>query len=103
MSLGNAPGPPPGGVMLSTFPFTFQYESEIRARLVEGRIEHLMEPDYHGNPAEPEAGSLVFENPGWNILDTAREAGFAKAEMVLVSGMRRGITGAEIAGVFVLR
>ena len=62
-----------------------------------------MEPDYHDNPAEPESGSLVFETPGWNILDTARDAGFAKAELVLVSGMRRGITSAEIAGVLVLR
>ena len=93
----------PGGVMLSTFPFTFYYESEVRARLVDGRIEHLMEPEYHGNPAEPESGSLVFEIPGWNILDTAKDAGFARAELVFVSGMKRAITGAEVGGIFVLR
>jgi SAM-dependent methyltransferase len=93
----------PGGVMLSTFPFTFHYESDIRARLVDGRIEHLMEPEYHGNPAEPEAGSLVFEVPGWNIFDRTSEVGFSRAEMVFVSGMRRAITGAEIGGIFVYR
>jgi hypothetical protein len=93
----------PGGVMLSTFPFTFHYESDIRARLVDGRVEHLMEPEYHGNPAEPESGSLVFEVPGWNIFDRTREVGFSRAEMVFVSGMRRAITGAEIGGVFVYR
>ena len=93
----------PGGVMLSTFPFTFYYESEVRARLVDGRIEHLLEPEYHGNPAEPASGSLVFEIPGWNILGTAKDAGFARAELVFVSGMKRAITGAEVGGIFVLR
>jgi len=93
----------PGGVMLSTFPFTFYYESEVRARLVDGRIEHLMEPEYHGNPAEPASGSLVFEIPGWNILDTAKDAGFVRAELVFVSGMKRAITAAEVGGIFVLR
>jgi SAM-dependent methyltransferase len=92
-----------GGVMLSTFPFTFVYDGEVRARLVGGRIEHLEEPEYHDNPAEPGVGSLVFEVPGWNILDRARQAGFRRAEIVFVSGMRQGITASDIAGVFVLR
>jgi SAM-dependent methyltransferase len=92
-----------GGVMLSTFPFTFVYDSAVKARLVDGEIEHLDEPEYHGNPAEPEARSLVFEIPGWNILDRARQAGFSRAEMVFVSGRKRAITASEVAGVFVLR
>lgn len=92
-----------GGVMLSTFPFTFVYDSAVKARLVGGEIEHLDEPEYHGNPAEPKARSLVFEIPGWNILDRARQAGFSRAEMVFVSGRKRAITASEIAGVFVLR
>jgi 2-polyprenyl-3-methyl-5-hydroxy-6-metoxy-1,4-benzoquinol methylase len=93
----------PGGVMLSTFPFTFVYDSVVRARLADGQIEHLEEPEYHGNPAEPETRSLVFEIPGWNILDRARQAGFSRAEMVFVSGKEQAITASEIAGVFVLR
>lgn len=92
-----------GGVMLSTFPFTFMYDSEIRARLVAGEIEHMEEPEYHGNPAEPDARSLVFEIPGWNILDMARRGGFSRAEMVFVSGRKRAITASEVGGVFVLR
>lgn len=92
-----------GGVMLSTFPFSYQQESVTKARLVGGAIEYLTEPEYHGNPAEPEKGSLVFQIPGWNILDAARAAGFVRAEMVFVSSFERAITGAEIAGVFVMR
>jgi hypothetical protein len=93
----------PGGVMLSTFRFTLQYDSAIRARLADGNLEHLAEPEYHDNRADPGVRSLVFEIPGWNILDRARQVGFSRAEMVFVSGMRRGITASDIAGVFVLR
>lgn len=94
----------PGGVMLATFPFTFRQLGETKARLVEGgEIEYLTEPEYHSNPADLQGGSLVFHVPGWDILDDARRAGFTIAEMVLVSGLERGITGAEIAGVFVMR
>jgi SAM-dependent methyltransferase len=93
----------PGGVMLSTFPFSFRYESIVKAALVNGVVEYFTEPEYHGNPAEPEKGSLVFEIPGWQILDSARAAGFAVSHMVFMSSHRKAITGAEIAGIFVLR
>jgi len=93
----------PGGVMLSTFPFSFRYESIVKAKLVNGAVEYLAEPEYHGNPAEPEKGSLVFEIPGWEILERARAAGFSRSEMVFLSSVAKGITGADIAGEFVLR
>lgn len=93
----------PSGVMLSTFPFSFRYENIVRARMAEGGIEHLTEPEYHGNPAEPEKGSLVFAIPGWQVLEAARSAGFGRAEMVFLSSIEKGITGAEIAGILILR
>ena len=80
----------PGGVMLSTHPFTWIDTPTVRARLVEGQVEHLMEPEYHGNPAAP-TGSLVFTVPGWNILEQCRSAGFAKAEMVMLSSESLGL------------
>jgi SAM-dependent methyltransferase len=92
-----------GGVMLSTFPFSFRYESIVKAALVDGVVEYLTEPEYHGNPAEPGKGSLVFEIPGWQILDSAKAAGFAVSEMVFMSSHRKAITGAEVGGIFVLR
>lgn len=93
----------PGGVMLSTFPFTYIQSGVVKARLIDSRIEYLTEPEYHGNPVDPAGGSLVFEIPGWDILDHARDAGFSKAEMVFVGGPQRAITGAEVSGIFVLR
>jgi hypothetical protein len=60
------------------------------------------EAEYHENPVDPERGSLVFQIPGWDILDRVREAGFARAEMHFVTSHRRGICGAELAGLHFL-
>jgi SAM-dependent methyltransferase len=93
----------PGGVVLSTFPFCFRRETLMKARMVNGHIEYLTEPEYHGNPIEPEEGSLVFQIPGWDILDTARNVGFRQTEMVFLSSLERGITATDVAGVLVFR
>jgi SAM-dependent methyltransferase len=93
----------PQGLILSTFPFSFTQETLIRAKMVDGKIEYLTEPEYHGNPMEPEEGSLVFQIPGWDILDTARNVGFRRAEMVFISSLQRGITASDVAGVLVFR
>lgn len=69
----------PGGAILATFPFHVACEaSVVRARLVAGTIEHLLSPQYHGNPVSPE-GSLVFQDFGWDLLDVMRGIGFSPA------------------------
>ena len=93
----------PGGQLVGTVPFNYGAEhTAIRARLTDAGIEHLHPPEYHGNPLDPEGGSLVFQIPGWDILSTCREAGFTEAQMVFLSSGRYGVAGAEIAGTFVL-
>jgi 2-polyprenyl-3-methyl-5-hydroxy-6-metoxy-1,4-benzoquinol methylase len=93
----------PGGRLIGTFPFDWGSPSTaIRARLTQGSIEHLHPPEYHGNPVDPEGGSLVFQIPGWDILDMCRQAGFADVRMVFTGSTRYGITGREIPGIFVL-
>lgn len=69
----------PGGAILATFPFHVAYETTVvRAKLAAGTIEHLLAPQYHGNPVSPE-GSLVFQDFGWNLLDVMRGIGFSPA------------------------
>jgi len=90
----------PGGWHVGTHPFAFMNESGIvRTQIVGGQISHLLEPEYHGNPAGPP--SLVFETPGWDILNRARAAGFAFAQMRFVASERYGYL-TENLGVFVL-
>jgi hypothetical protein len=93
----------PGGYLVSTFPFDPSRESTLtKARLVDGNIEHLMEPEYHGNPVRATEGSLVFQSPGWDIIETCESAGFAKAQLIFVASSRYGISSNGIPGVFVL-
>jgi SAM-dependent methyltransferase len=91
----------PGGRVVGTFPFAYgQTEGLRKARLgADDAIEHLMPPEYHGNPVDPGGGSLVFEVPGWDVIERARDAGFSDAMMVFDSSMERGITASELSGI----
>lgn len=97
-----------GGVLLSTFPFAFKRDEGIeRARLREdGSIEHLLPPEYHGDPVKRE-GVLVFTIPGWNILDQCRAAGFAEPQMLFLCLPSQGIVGGTpeggLGGIIILR
>jgi SAM-dependent methyltransferase len=83
----------PGGVMISTHPFTWKAEHRRRAIVRNGAVEHLTTPEYHGNPVS-EKGSLVFTVPGWQILEDCRQAGFTRAEMVMIASTEKAIFGA---------
>ncbi|MFQ6538972.1 class I SAM-dependent methyltransferase [Aphanothece stagnina] len=94
----------PRGVLLSTFPFLQnRNESVIKSRLTaKGEIEYLMEAEYHGNPVDPKSGSLVFQIPAWEILDTFQEESWHSTEMVLLSSRKSGLVSRDYPGVFML-
>ncbi len=90
----------PGGWHIGTHPFMFtKTASDLRSVLVDGKVSHLKEPEYHGNPVDA-GGSLVFETPAWDIIDRARAAGFSNPHMRFVCSERRGFL-TENTGVFV--
>ncbi len=92
----------PGGWHVGTCPFLFMgQDSLVRARLVDGKVEHLTEPEYHGNPVSAE-GSLVFELPGWDILQRCRTAGFSYAAMRFMISETYGCLSPDCSGIFVL-
>ena len=74
----------PGGTLVLTAPFLpHSAETLVRAkRAPDGTIEHLLEPEYHGNPVD-DGGVLCFYHFGWDLLDELRAAGFSKAEIVM--------------------
>jgi SAM-dependent methyltransferase len=94
----------PEGRLIATFPFADRAETtQRRAVLEDGQVRHLATPEYHGNPMDPEGGSLVFQLPGWDILRRARRVGFSSAEMVFWSSRERGLTEWHKAGVLLLQ
>jgi len=66
-----------GGTVLATFPFHVENDTtRVRATLAGNAVEHLLPPQYHGNPVSTD-GSLVFQDFGWDLLETMRAAGFS--------------------------
>ena len=73
-----------GGKLLLTAPFTRGPKHVIRARMrPDHTIEHLLEPEYHGDPIDP-AGCLCFYHFGWELIDDLKAAGFRKAACHLI-------------------
>jgi SAM-dependent methyltransferase len=72
----------PGGTLVLTAPFISSNEhTVVRARIDHnGAVEHLMQPEYHGDPKSSD-GILCFYHFGWDLLDTARDAGFKEVCM----------------------
>ena len=90
------------GILIATFPFANRSSTSLqRATIVNGKIQHYSEPEYHGNPMDPQGGSLVFQIPGWDILDRAKQVGFKSAHIRFISSCQYGILGAQHAGIFI--
>lgn len=79
------------GCMIFTVPFSLTASENIERALMnsEGQIEHLMEPEYHGDPISGE-GILCFRHYGWNILNDLREAGFRNAYAAIFNSIPFG-------------
>jgi SAM-dependent methyltransferase len=70
----------PGGLLLFSIPFSSaRATTQVRAYInSEGKIIHDHPPEIHGNPLSNK-GALAFQNFGWDILDSLREANFSDA------------------------
>ncbi len=84
----------PDGVLVLSVPFYFEAgRSRELARIVDGVVEHLQPPEFHGDPVS--GGVLCFHHFGWDLLDALREAGFAGAEAVRVRDPAQGLPAAQ--------
>lgn len=91
-----------GGTMLATIPFHSNNQSSVvRAQLSDGNIQHLLPPQYHGNPVSQE-GSLVFTDFGWDLLNTSRNQGFQYVALHYYASITFGHLGGGM-GVFAFK
>jgi FkbM family methyltransferase len=84
----------PGGALLLSTPFFPHYDRTLIRAVVSaaGTIEHLAEPEFHGDPLSPE-GALCFYHFGWSLLDDLRAAGFRDPRILLYWTRRYGHLG----------
>ena len=84
----------PGGAHVFTVPLV-RREKPSRARAerrADGSLEHLLEPQYHGNPIDPN-GSLVTMDWGYDICDRIfRTTGLA-TKIIEIDDIEHGIRG----------
>jgi len=73
----------PGGSIVLSVPFlSTQQATTVRATVEpDGTVRHLLEPEYHGDPAASDS-CLAYYNFSWDFLDELRAAGFADAGLV---------------------
>jgi SAM-dependent methyltransferase len=82
----------PGGMLLFSVPFNGA-TTVMRARIgMDGKIEHILPPEYHGDPLK-NAGCLCFYHFGWDMLDSLREIGFQTAEAIVYYSEELGYVG----------
>jgi SAM-dependent methyltransferase len=69
----------PGGALVFSVPLLLDHDTIERARLVDGKIEHLTEPEYHDDRIRGKGGVLAFRTYGMDIVERLRAAGFRDA------------------------
>jgi GT2 family glycosyltransferase/2-polyprenyl-3-methyl-5-hydroxy-6-metoxy-1,4-benzoquinol methylase/glycosyltransferase involved in cell wall biosynthesis len=82
-----------GGVMLASIPFHSSNDlSVIRAKIINGQLEHILPPTYHGNPVSAD-GSIVFTDFGWDLLNVMKDAGFSEVDVDVYASPELGHLG----------
>lgn len=86
----------PGGKIMWSVPFDRnKYETLVRAKVNDrGTIEHLTEPEYHGDPTS-EKGCLSYYTFGWEMLEELKEMGFSKTYALFFWSEKYGYLGEE--------
>jgi len=93
----------PNGAIVLSFPFfLFQEKNNILARRIkienknEFNIEYLhTPPKFHINPADPQGGSLVYWEHGWEFLDIMRDVGYTDVKLHLYNNVYKGYFGCQ--------
>ncbi len=82
---------PKGSMIVSVPMHTSELKTRMRAKMVGGKVEHVLEPLYHGDPLG--GGSLLVYDYGWDLLDMFRAAGFSEVFIRKEYSPCRGIIG----------
>ena len=79
----------PGGLFLFTVPLSDRRKTVERARLNDGKLIFLEEPEYHDDHILGVGSVLCYRNYGLDIVDRLGRADFKDAEIILVKAPTR--------------
>jgi GT2 family glycosyltransferase/2-polyprenyl-3-methyl-5-hydroxy-6-metoxy-1,4-benzoquinol methylase/glycosyltransferase involved in cell wall biosynthesis/Flp pilus assembly protein TadD len=83
----------PKGTFIFTAPFLSGSDrTVIRATVQHGVVNHILPPEYHGDPLS-DAGCLCYQQFGWDIISVIKELGFGDAAVFIVESEDYGYFG----------
>lgn len=85
----------PGGIVVFTVPLMDAATTLERARLHDGAVVHLTEPEYHGDRLRGRGRVLAFRTYGLDILDRLRAAGL-EARLERINDDAHAITDGKV-------
>lgn len=91
----------PGGMHVFTIPWYWWKPTLVRAMARDGLVQHLLEPDYHGNPIDPN-GSLVVTEWGYDFCDFIYQTSGLTTPVIRTCDSYLGIEG-QFTDVFISR
>jgi SAM-dependent methyltransferase len=83
-----------GGRLLLSAPFAVGDAGNLQRarRLEDGTVQHLLPPEYHGDPIRSE-GCLAYHRFGWALLEDLLRSGFREARAFTYWSMEFGYLG----------
>lgn len=78
----------PGGRFVFTVPLSNSPTTVKRAEVFDGKVRHLLPPEYHGDAIRGQGRVLVYRDYGRDIVDRLRRCGFGRAMIVDVDDAR---------------
>lgn len=90
----------PQFVVETTGPLTYRlkhytHPTQARAKITEGKVKHLLEPEFHGDPLRPSGGILTFWNFGTDAIE------FSNSLSQLKTSILKGPEGEDQRLIFV--
>ena len=85
----------PGGTLVFTVPLMDAVTTLERARLDQGAVVHLTEPEYHGDRLRGRGRVLAYRTYGLDILERLRAAGF-EARLERIDDAAHAITDGKV-------
>ncbi|MCX8098749.1 MAG: class I SAM-dependent methyltransferase [Casimicrobiaceae bacterium] len=87
----------PQGALLLSVPFLPEASATLVRALPDPTsadgVRHLLPPEYHGDPTDPDGGILCYRHFGWDLLEKLRGLGFASTALLEGWGEATGVFG----------
>ena len=87
----------PGGKLILTAPFVCSYPANLVRAIVnaDGSTNHILPPEYHGDPIHADRGILCYYHFGWELIENLIATGFHDAGLSLNWSLPYGHIGGE--------